>query len=62
MEWVIGILLFLILWTVAGIWRFFISLNELGKIGNDPDPWYEWVIAAPILLIAWIVGRLTNES
>ena len=49
------IILFLILWTALSIWWF---VKNLGNKHGGPDPWYIWVLGAPVLLIALVFGNI----
>lgn len=45
-------------WTVAGIWYAFCHLGDKNRPGRDP--WYIWVLYAPVLAIAYMIGSITR--
>lgn len=49
MIWVI---IFLILWTSAGIWYFIANLGN--KDGSEP--WWAWLLMPPVLILASLIG------
>jgi len=44
------------LWTVGSIWYAFIHLGDKNHQGKDP--WYIWLLGAPVLAIAWVLGKI----
>ncbi len=44
------------LWTISSIWYTFMHLGDKNHAG--PDPWYIWVLGAPVLAIAWALGHV----
>lgn len=43
-------------WTVSSIWYAFCHLGDKNK--PDLDPWYIWVLGAPVLAIACLIGTV----
>lgn len=42
----------LLVWTVAGIWWF---IANIGNKHGGPDPWWVYVLSAPLMLLIYIV-------
>lgn len=53
MNW-LHIILFIALWTLAAVIYFFLNLGKK----NKPDPWWAWLLAPPMLFVAFTVGTI----
>ena len=54
---ILSIIVIVTVWTVAGIWYAFCYLGDKNRPGRDP--WYIWVLGAPVLAIVYVIGFFT---
>lgn len=55
---ILAVIAVVTVWTVSSIWYAFCHLGDKNR--TDPDPWYIWVLAAPMLTIAYAIGLFTR--
>ena len=51
---ILAVIAIVTVWTVSSIWYAFCHLGDKNRPGRDP--WYIWVLAAPVLAIASVIG------
>lgn len=59
LHWFIYTVAFLIVWTLVSIGWLFRNLGD--KHSNEKAPWWEWIIAAPVLVISSVVGFIYSR-
>lgn len=57
MEIILYIILFLVVWTIGGLWWFLTHMGDKFR----KEVWWEQILMAPVIPIACIVGWLGRD-
>ncbi len=57
---ILTIITIITVWTVGGIWYAFCHLGD--KNHTKRDPWYIWLLCAPALALAYVIGAILNRN